>query len=81
MAVLQSLWLREDCFLPLSQWEMLKGLKGPVTWQEEVGKASRKRSGTADREMRLLVLELFKHMHGFLGNKNIFVLKDGELSD
>lgn len=78
MAVLQVLKSEEDGFSPFPRRKSFDGVQGPANGEKEVGKAVWKGSGTWDHVMRLLTLELFKHLHGVLGNRMLHVLKNNK---
>lgn len=68
---------RSDHLSARPQRELSDGEKRPVTAEEEVDKAARKRSGDADDATRLLNLKFVSHLCALFGSNSFFTL-DGE---
>lgn len=58
-----------------SQQESFDGVEGPMNSEREAGSAAWKRSGPADYEMRLLLSEFLKQLHGLLGTSSFYALE------
>lgn len=70
---------REKDMLPLSQRPSFNGVENAVNGEDRVDKAAWKRSETAHHAMRLLKLDFFKHLHGFLEKNILYVREDDKL--
>lgn len=55
------------------------GVQGAVNGKENADKAAWKRSRSGNNAMRLLTLDFFKHLHGFLRNSTLYAREDGRL--
>lgn len=49
--------------------------------EEEVDKAPSKCSKAAEHTMRVLTLELIKHLHDFFENKSLYAVEDDKLTE
>lgn len=76
LPVLES---REDGLSPPSQQEWFEVVEGQVNSENEVEKARRERSRTADHAMRLLMLEFYTHQLGLSVSSTLCVMENGKL--
>lgn len=76
MALFQALKSREVSISPLLQQKLFDGVKSPVNSEGMGDKTARKRSGAAKRAMRLLALEVSRHLLGPSENSTLYAVKN-----